>query len=246
MATPGSVFRAILGAIGGGILGALIALMLVTALSHVIGDEGGFWIGVGLLMVSVPAALIVGAVIGGWCAARGTESPEFRKGARAAGVLLAIAVILRIALPDNRPKAEVEVARPGKRPKAEIDTARPDNGPKAEVDAGACRIVLQGGDVDDGFSIDTYDRYCPGVGGHTVNVSFTDINVPNSGPGNVFVLASDPTLDRESPYHGPHVFATALDSQHLLIQYDPRGRIVSQSTPVHGYEVKFQPDTTKP
>jgi hypothetical protein len=210
--------RAIVGALGGALLGMILVFVVAGGIAASIGNEGGGAIGLVMVMWGVPVALVVGAILGGRGAAGGRSSRTFRSTAIAATVLVVFAIGLRVMLPDNRPKPA--------------------------VDAQGCLISERYGTSGSGQNepryVVVYDRYCRGEDGHTVNVSVTTLSDTLRGPGNALVLAGDEKL--EGPNRHYQVSAVVRDSLHVEVTYDDRAPVLSQASRVRGYEVAFRPD----
>ena len=219
-----ATLRVIAGAIVGAIAGSLLVLVVSTVVAEAIGrvegigHEGGGVAGMIMMLYGVPLAIVVGAILGGWAAGTGRASSivRFTVGALALTVL---AIVLSLVLPNNRPQPV--------------------------VDAKGCAIAPRIGSF--GFKNDeryvvVYDRYCRGGEGHTVNVSVVP-TVRDSilGPGNILVLAGDEKIEAASIAHQIDTYARIRDSLHLEIRYDHRAHVLSQASPVLGFEVDFQP-----
>lgn len=214
-----TTLRVIAGAIVGAFTGAIVVLVIATAITSAIGNSGGWALGFVITMWGVPIAIVVGAILGGGAAAAGRTSLVFRIVGGLAAAFVGLAILLSLALPDNRPKPV--------------------------VDAKGCAISPRIGSF--GFKGDeryvvVYDRYCRDGEGHTVNVSV----VPTArdsilGPGNILVLAGDEKIDAGSVAQQIDAYANIRDSLHLEIRYDHRAHVLSQASPVLGFEVDFQP-----
>ena len=219
-----TILRGIGGAIIGAILGAILVFALSNAIENAIGNDGGWALGMALVFWLAPASALGGALIGGRAGALGWRSSAFRTAMKAAAVLIVGVIGVSIALPDNTPKPE--------------------------IDANGCTSAMR--DVSqrtvDDRSIVVYDRYCPGEGGHTQNVSVMHAwDTPSwrlDRPGNALVLAVEPKERLPLPGRTPPMLvAQAIDSTHAFVSYPYGARVISQASPVLGYEIRLEPDS---
>ncbi|HET9011945.1 MAG TPA: hypothetical protein VFN38_09025 [Gemmatimonadaceae bacterium] len=214
-----TTLRVIAGAIVGAIVGSIIVLVIASAVAEALGRDGGGAVGMIMMFYGVPLAILVGGILGGWAAGRGRSSGIFRFTAVTALALTGLAIMLAIALPKNTPKPVVDVK--------------------------GCTISPRIGSFavsNDSRYVVVYDRYCSGGEGHTVNVS----DVPTSqdsilGPGNILVLAGDEKIEAATLAHQVDAYARIRDSLHMEIRFDHRAHVLSQASPVLGYEIDFQP-----
>jgi hypothetical protein len=107
------------------------------------------------------------------------------------------------------------------------DTCRNDVVSTAEAPTGTLRAVL-------------FQRDCGSTTGFSSQVSLTEGTRSPSGGGNVFIADTDHGAAKSAPWGGPWVELRWLSPDDLLIRYDGKARVFTQSGSTLGVNITYE------